>query len=71
MNKENWKKVSVKYFPKANSLHIQTKSTDFYPQYLKYYLQYLRIPENAKLIFTDKTFNGGVIEMIKNYNKEN
>lgn len=38
------------------TVSINTASTDFVPRYLKYLFEYRRIPNNYKIIFTDKTF---------------
>lgn len=54
------KKVEFKYFPTANTVRIRANSTDFYPMYLKYVLEYLKIPQNAKIVFKDKTIEGGI-----------
>ena len=51
---------SVRYFPSANTVRIKANSTDFYPQYLKYVLEYLKIPQNATLVFKDKVIEGGI-----------
>ena len=69
MNKENWKKAKAKYYPKKNTVHISAASTEFYPQYLKYYFQYLRIPENATIYFTDRVIKGGVEAWLKENQK--
>lgn len=64
-------KTSVKYYPKVKKVKIDTESTAFYPQYLKYLFEYLKIPQNATIIFKDKTIVGGVDAWIKeNQNKE-
>lgn len=59
------KKIKVKYFPKSKSIHIPAESTKFYPLYLKYLFEYLRIPQNATIHFTDKTIIGGVETLLK------
>lgn len=60
------KKCKAKYYPTTNSVSINAKSTDFYPLYLKYLFEYLKIPQNATIRFKDKTIKGGLIEWLKN-----
>lgn len=55
-----WKKAMAHYYPNSNKVRIKAKSTEFYPQYLKYLFEYLRIPQDATIIFEDKTIVGGV-----------
>lgn len=59
------KKALAKYFPKANSVHINANSTEYYPMYLKYIFESLKIPENAKIVFKDKTIEGGIKQWLK------
>jgi len=61
---KDWKKAAAHYFPSVNTIKIKAKSTDFYPQYLKYLFTYLNVPLNAKIIFTDKTIPGGIEEWL-------
>ena len=48
--------VPAKYNPKTKKLYIKAQSTDFFPAYFKYVLEYLKIPNNTQLIFIDKSF---------------
>lgn len=60
MTKNEKKTVSVKYFPTSNTVRIKANSTDFYPMYLKYVFEYLKIPQNATIHFKDKVIEGGI-----------
>ena len=59
-------KATVQFYPKVNKVKIDANSTAFYPQYLKYLFEYLKIPQNATIIFKDKTIIGGINEWLKN-----
>lgn len=59
------KKTTAKYSPSTNRVTIKAKSTDFYPNYLKYLFEYLRIPKNATIVFQDKTIIGGIEKWLK------
>lgn len=59
-------KATVQFYPKINKVKIDANSTEFYPQYLKYLFEYLKIPQNATIIFKDKTIIGGINEWLKN-----
>ena len=59
-------KSTVQFYPKVNKVKIDANSTEFYPQYLKYLFEYLKIPQNATIIFKDKTIIGGINEWLKN-----
>jgi hypothetical protein len=59
-------KTTVQFYPKVNKVKIDANSTAFYPQYLKYLFEYLKIPQNATIIFKDKTIIGGINEWLKN-----
>lgn len=59
-------KTTVQFYPKINKVKIDANSTAFYPQYLKYLFEYLKIPQNATIIFKDKTIIGGINEWLKN-----
>lgn len=61
----NWKKTTAKYSPSTNRVTLKIKSTEVLPQYLKYLFEYLKIPQNATLVFNDKTIKGGVEEWLK------
>ena len=54
------KKATVKYYPVKNKVRINAKSLDFYPGYVKYLFEYLKIPQNATIVFKDRTIVGGV-----------
>ena len=54
------KKTTARYYPKVNKVRINADSTEFAPKYVKYLFEYLRIPQNATIIFNDKTIKGGV-----------
>lgn len=58
------KKVNARYMPSTNTVYIKAKSTDFYPQYLSYVFVYLKIPQNAKIVFTDKTIPKGITQWL-------
>lgn len=62
---KDWKKAQAHYFPTSNTIKIKAKSSEFYPLYLKYLFNYLNIPLNAKIVFTDKTITGGIEEWLK------
>lgn len=59
------KHASAKYFPSANTVRIDANSTEFYPKYLKYLFEYLKIPQDAKIVFKDKTIKGGIKEWLQ------
>lgn len=65
MDKSNWKQTTAQYSPSKNKVKIKAKSTDFYPEYVKYLFEYLRIPQNATIVFEDKTIKGGVIKWLE------
>lgn len=52
--------IKAKYYQKSNLVKIKAKSTDFYPPYLKYVFEYLKIPQNATIVFEDQTIKGGI-----------
>lgn len=55
----------AKYYPSANTVKIKAKSAEFIPEYLKYLFEYLKIPQNAKIVFLDKTIKGGIQEWLQ------
>lgn len=57
-------KTTVRYFPTSNRVRISANSTEFYPMYVKYLFEYLKIPKNATIQFKDKTINGGIEEWL-------
>ena len=70
MDKIEKKKVSVRYFPSANTIRIATKSTNILPLYAKYLFQYLKLPSNATIRFNDRTIKGGIDEWLKETTEE-
>lgn len=54
------KKAQVRYFPSIKTVKIRARSTEFYPMYVKYLFEYLKIPQNATIQFLDRTIIGGV-----------
>lgn len=63
------KSFNAKYSPSTNRVKINANSTEFYPMYLKYLFEYLKIPANATIIFKDKVIKGGInawLEQTKN-----
>lgn len=65
MEKSKWKKVTARYFPKANTVRIKINSTEIYPRYAMYLFEYLKIPLNATIVFKDRTIEGGIVEWLK------
>ena len=58
-------KATVQFYPKVNKVKIDANSTAFYPQYLKYLFEYLKIPQNATIIFkAPATGNWSVYAML-------
>lgn len=45
------KKVNITYDPQKNIIFVEAEEKDFDPQYFKYLMEYLHIPETAKPIF--------------------
>ena len=56
MKDEETKEVTLTLNKLKKTVLINTASSVFVPRYLKYALEYHRIPDNYKIIFTDKTF---------------
>ena len=44
-------KVQITYDATTNTAHFNAEKEKFYPGYLKYLMEYLKIPTDAKLIF--------------------
>lgn len=65
MDKSNWKKTTAKYSPSTNTVRIPVNSTEILPKYAKYLFEYLKIPQNATIIFKDRTIKGGIVEWLK------
>lgn len=68
MTQSTQNKASVRYYPKVKKVKINTDSTAFYPAYLKYLFEYLKIPQTATIIFKDRTIIGGVEAWLKEKN---
>lgn len=64
------KTIKAKYSPSTNKITINANSTEFYPMYLKYVFEYLKVPANATIVFEDKTIPGGITAWLKEINKE-
>ena len=63
--------VRIKFFPKSKKVRIYTTSDKFYPRYLKYLLEYLKIPSGIKIQFNDMTIEEGIdLWLQNNPNKE-
>ncbi len=60
------KRCQARYYPTVNKVKIDANSTEFYPQYLKYLFEYLKIPQNATIVFKDITVIGGVTKWLEN-----
>lgn len=58
-------RVKAKYYPIAKKVKIDANSTEFYPEYLKYLFEYLRIPATATIVFKDITIKGGIQQWLK------
>ena len=67
---KEWKKIKAHYSPTKNTIYIPADSTEFYPGYVKYLFEYLKVPQNAHIVFNDRTIKGGVEAWLKE-NKEN
>lgn len=64
-------KANLKYFPSSKKVRIYTHSDSLYPRYLKYLLEYLKIPSGTTIVFNNKTIEGGIDQWLKNnQNKE-
>lgn len=59
------KTCSVQYYPKAKNVRVKALSTNFYPMYVKYMFEYLKIPLNVKITFNDRTIEGGIEAWLK------
>ena len=58
-------KCNIQYYPKVKKVKIDAESSAFYPQYLKYLFEYLKISPKATIIFKDKTIVGGIDVWLK------
>ena len=52
MSKVPMKTVNATYNKKTKTLKVEAKSEEILPEYMKYYLVYLGLPENTKVIYT-------------------
>lgn len=52
MSKVPMKTVNAIYNKKTKTLKVEAKSEDVLPEYMKYYLIYLGLPEDTKVIYT-------------------
>lgn len=46
------KTVSATYNKKTKTLKVEAKSEEVLPEYMKYYLKFLGLPEDTKVIYT-------------------
>lgn len=46
------KTVNATYNKKTKTLKVEAKSEEILPEYMKYYLVYLGLPEDTKVIYT-------------------
>lgn len=53
--KEDWRKVEILYDSKANQIVFPIHTSKILPTFLHYLLEYHNLPQNAKLVFLDKT----------------
>lgn len=47
----DWTKVDATYNEENNKFLINASATDFVPKYLKYVMEYLKVPADAEIIF--------------------
>ena len=52
MSKVPMKTVNAKKKKKTKTLKVEAKSEEILPEYMKYYLVYLGLPEDTKVIYT-------------------
>ena len=52
MSKVPMKTVSATYNKKTKTLKVEAKSEEVLPEYMKYYLKFLGLPEDTKVIYT-------------------
>jgi hypothetical protein len=68
---KNSNKVQINYYPNSEKVRIHTHSDNLYPKYLKYLLEYLKIPSGTRIVFDNKTIEEGINQWLKNNkNKE-
>lgn len=55
--KEPKKTCRAMYDKSKKTLYIEAKEEQFVPAYLKYYIKYLELPEDTKIVYTlDEAF---------------
>lgn len=52
MSKVPMKTVNATYNKKTGVLKVEAKSEEVLPEYMKYYLIYLGLPEDTKVVYT-------------------
>lgn len=52
MSKVPMKTVNATYNKKTGVLKVEAKSEEVLPEYMKYYLVYLGLPEDTKVVYT-------------------
>lgn len=52
MSKVPMKTVSATYNKKTKTLKVEAKSEEVLPEYMKYYIKFLGLPEDTKVIYT-------------------
>ncbi|MCQ2383065.1 MAG: hypothetical protein MJ060_04570, partial [Clostridia bacterium] len=55
INRNTTKTVNAKYYKRKHLLKIQANSTDFYPPFFIFVLDYFTVPVSAKLVFLART----------------
>ena len=63
---KNSNTTNVKYTKYNNTVKMDIHSSQVLPKYLYYVFDYLKIPKNATIVFTDKTVKGGVQHVLDN-----
>lgn len=51
MSKTPIKTVPATYNRKTNTLKVQAHSKDILPEYMKYYIKFLGLPEDTKVVY--------------------
>lgn len=52
MSRVPMKTVNAVYNKKTKTLKVECKSEEVLPEYMKYYLMYLGLPEDTKVVYT-------------------
>ena len=50
-NPKDWKQVEINFDQNKNIVYFDAYETDFVPDYLKYLLEHLKIPADARRVF--------------------